>query len=97
MMYEEARRLAESGDYRGLALLCLKVLSSSDWDEAWAKASELAERSREYVILKFLAAAYALTNDRVYSVLTESGREFLARDLAVCIDKVAQLLELHPL
>ncbi|MGC8583114.1 MAG: hypothetical protein ACP5I3_07855 [Thermoproteus sp.] len=96
-MSEEARRLAESGDYRGLAHLCLKILNSSDWDEAWAKASELAERTREYVILKFLAVAYALTNDRIYSLLTESGREFLARDLAVCVDKVKQLLDLHPL
>ncbi|MEL9990552.1 MAG: hypothetical protein QXP98_00610 [Thermoproteus sp.] len=96
-MFEEARRLAESGDYRGLARLCLKVLGAGDWREAWAKASELAESTREYVILKFLASAYALSDDDIYNLLGDAGREFLARDLAVCIEKVAQLLDLHPL
>ncbi len=96
-MTEEALRLAERGDYKGLAGFCLKVLNASSWEDAWGKASRLAEISKEYVILKFLAAAYALSNDEIYSALTEAGREFLARDLAVCIEKVAQLLRSHPL
>lgn len=96
-MSAEALQLAERGDYRGLALFCLKVLDASSWREAWEKASRLADISKEYVILKFLASAYALSNDEIYSLLSEAGREFLARDLAVCIEKVAQLLRSHPL
>lgn len=96
-MHEEAFRLAERGDYKGLAEFCLKVLSASSWGDAWDKASKLAEASKEYVILKFLASAYALSNDEIYSTLTEAGREFLARDLAVCVEKIAQLLRSHPL
>lgn len=90
MMIEEAKKLAEAGDYRGLALLCLKVLEARDWGEGWAKASQLAEASREYVILKFLASAYILASEHSSS-LTEAGREFLARDLAVCVEKILQI------
>ncbi|MEZ0247758.1 MAG: hypothetical protein ABWJ97_00670 [Thermoproteus sp.] len=96
-MFEEARRLAESGDYKALAQFCLKVLGAGDWREAWAKASKLAESTKEYVILKFLASAYALSDDDIYDLLGDAGREFLARDLAICIEKTAQLLGLHPL
>lgn len=90
-MREEARRFAESGDYKGMAELCLKALEARDWREAWVKASELAEASREYVILKFLASAYALATEDIYSSLTDAGREFLARDLAVCLEKISQI------
>lgn len=91
---EEAKALAERGDYRGLAQLCLKILGVSSWHEAWARGAQLAERSKEYVILKFLASAYVLSSDEIYNVLNEAEREFLARDLAVCIGKVSQLLGL---
>jgi len=96
-MRESLRRKAEEalgrGDYKALAALCLELLEATEWLEAWRKIDKLARSSGEYVLAKFLASAYALADDGIYKALSPMTREFLARDVVVCLEKASQVLE----
>lgn len=78
-------------DYRALSSICLEVLQASDWHEAWEKMAALVEKSGEYVLAKFMASAYALFEK--HDVLSPAAREFIARDVVVCIEKTLQVIE----
>lgn len=81
----------EKGDYRALSLLCLELLQVDDWPEGWRKMNMLVETSGEYVLAKFMASAYALY--KLYDVLSPATREFIARDVVICLEKTAQVID----
>ncbi|MGC8993893.1 MAG: hypothetical protein ACP5J0_00730 [Pyrobaculum sp.] len=86
------KQALEQEDYKALAQLCLELLGVDSWAEGWRKMEEIVERSGEYVLAKFLALAYALSRDEIYSALSSATREFLARDVVVCLEKTAQVI-----
>jgi hypothetical protein len=45
----------ERGDFGELSRLCLELLETDDWLEAWRKMEQIVEASGEYVLAKFLA------------------------------------------
>jgi len=86
------REALERGDYKSLSSLCLELLQASDWLDSWRKMEQIAEASGEYVLAKFLASAYVLAQEEIYSLLSTATRDFLARDVVVCLEKTAQVI-----
>ncbi|WP_053240292.1 hypothetical protein [Pyrobaculum islandicum] len=82
----------EKGDYRSLSGLCLELLQADSWLECWRKMEEVIQQSGEYVLAKFLAAAYVLSQSEIYETLSPETREFLARDVVICLEKTAQVI-----
>jgi hypothetical protein len=82
----------ERGDFGELSRLCLELLETDDWLEAWRKMEQIVEASGEYVLAKFLASAYVLAQEEIYNVLSPTTRDFLARDVVVCLEKTAQVI-----
>ncbi|MCY0889467.1 MULTISPECIES: hypothetical protein [Pyrobaculum] len=87
------REVLQSEDYKTLALLCLDLLGAKDWLEGWKKMEEVVTASREFVLSKFLASAYVLAHEEIYRLLSRSTREFLARDVVLCLEKTAQVID----
>ncbi|MEZ0319209.1 MAG: hypothetical protein ABWK05_04340 [Pyrobaculum sp.] len=90
------RRIKESldsEDYKKLAELCLELLKADNWADCWDKMGEIIAASGEYVLAKFLASAYVLAQDDLYKRMSPAMREFLARDVVVCIEKTWQVIE----
>ncbi|ACB40499.1 hypothetical protein [Pyrobaculum neutrophilum] len=94
LLRHKIREALEKSDYRALARLCLEVLNAEGWLDCWRKMEGVVQRSGEYVLAKFLASAYALAQDEIYTILSPATREFLARDVVVCLEKTTQVLEL---
>ncbi|MFN3804696.1 MAG: hypothetical protein ACK4SY_06545 [Pyrobaculum sp.] len=82
----------EEEDYRELSRLCLSLLEVNNWVDGWKKLEEVIHTSREYVLAKFMASAYVLSQEEVYKVLSPATRGFLARDVVLCIEKMAQVI-----
>lgn len=95
-MRESLRRRVEEalsrGDYRKLADICLEQLGARDWEEGWGRLERVVAASGEYVLAKFAAYAHIFSTD-IYHRMSQETREFLARDLVVCIEKLAQVME----
>lgn len=95
-MRESLRRRVEralaSGSYRELADICLEQLGARDWEEGWGRLERVMAASGEYVLAKFAAYAHLFSTE-LYQSMTPETREFLARDLVVCIEKLAQVIE----
>lgn len=90
------RRIKEAldrEDYKRLAELCLELLGVDKWPDCWDKMEELIAASGEYVLAKFLASAYALAQEDLYKRMSPATREFLARDVVVCVEKTWQVIE----
>ncbi|RFA98565.1 hypothetical protein CGL51_00635 [Pyrobaculum aerophilum] len=86
------KQALEREDYKLLSQLCLELLQADNWLEGWRKMEDLVRASGEYVLAKFMASAYALSRDDIYNVLSAATREFLARDVVVCLEKTAQVI-----
>jgi hypothetical protein len=82
----------EKGDFGALSRLCLELLQTDNWLEAWRRIEQIIEASGEYVLAKFLASAYVLAQEEIYRVLSPATRDFLARDVVVCLEKTAQVI-----
>ncbi len=86
------REALERGDYKSLSSLCLELLQTDDWLDCWRKMEQIVEASGEYVLAKFLASAYVLAQEEIYKTLSPATREFLARDVVICLEKTAQVI-----
>jgi len=86
------REALERGDYKSLSSLCLEMLQTDDWLDCWRKMEQIVEASGEYVLAKFLASAYVLAQEEIYKTLSPATREFLARDVVICLEKTAQVI-----
>jgi hypothetical protein len=86
------REALDREDYKSLSALCLELLQVDNWLDCWRKMEKIIEASGEYVLAKFLASAYVLTRDEIYEILSPATREFLARDVVVCLEKTAQVI-----
>lgn len=78
-------------DYKTLSHFCLELLNARDWTDGLRRTSDIASASGEYVLVKFMASAYILAN--FYSLLSPEVREFLARDVVLCLEKAAQVID----
>ncbi|MFN7104997.1 MAG: hypothetical protein ACK4M3_00165 [Pyrobaculum sp.] len=82
----------EEENYKELSRLCLSLLKAENWVDGWKKLEKIIHASREYVLAKFMASAYVLSQEEVYGVLSPTTRDFLARDVVLCLEKTAQVI-----
>lgn len=80
-------------DYRALSRLCLELLKVDNWLDGWRRLEELIRASGEYVLAKFMASAYVLSSEDIYKTLSPATRQFLARDVVLCLEKTAQVID----
>lgn len=87
------REVIQRGDYRTLSQLCLELLKVDNWLDGWRKLETLIQTSGEYVLAKFMASAYVLSNEDIYKTLDSTTKQFLARDVVVCLEKMVQVID----
>ncbi len=85
--------IIERGDYATLSRLCLELLNADSWPEGWERLEVLIQASGEYVLAKFMASAHVLASEEIYKTLSRDTRQFLARDVVVCLEKMAQVID----